>query len=142
MEFSPMSKNEYISHGIGIGTTKCSKEMWNLLALTNRCMFAFENGLDISRLPAHFDKSIQKAAEVSINQTVGGETVLTYMYMNSPWEFYHALRTNEHEHLMLDRKHKGGLQGLVKARCYAWAPGKLSKSESDFIAMHSQDYQI
>ena len=73
---------------------------------------------------------------------VGKEKVITYMNMYSPWKFYYALRDNKHDHLMLDRRHQGGLQGLVKARCYAWEPGDLNKDESGFILMHSQDYQI
>lgn len=139
--FSPKPKDFYKHCGFGLANTKCSFELWNLLSLSSRSMFAFENGLLSDRLPTTFDKTLFFAAESTVNQSLGGKTVMSYMRMNSPWYFYKALLTDKYQHLKLDKWHEGGFLGLVKARCLAWESRKLTKDEKGFILMHSQSYQ-
>ena len=142
--FSPMKKEEYTSLlGFGLGASNIPSETWNLAALSSRCLFAYENKLQIDRLAADFDKKLLHAIKRSINQTLGNKRVSTYMKMDSPWEFYEALKNNKHNHLYVGSFHKGGLPGLVKARCYAWekVSRALTEEEKAFILMHSADYQ-
>lgn len=139
--FSPKEKAFYTHCGFGIGVTPCSFEMWNLLSLSNRAMFAFENELLSDRLPASFDETLIKAAEKTLSQTLGDKRILYYMRLDSPWHLYESLKSNKHANLKLDAWHKGRWQGLVKARCYAWESRKLTKDEKGFVLMHSRRYQ-
>jgi hypothetical protein len=106
-------------------------------------MFAFENGLLSDRLPAKFDQSLYAAAEQTINQPLGDKRVSNFMKLESPWDFYEALKVEDHSHLKLDIWHQEGLQGLVHARCLAWSATnrKLTKDEKGFVLLHSEDYQ-
>jgi hypothetical protein len=143
--FSPMEKSKYVSHGIGIGKMSMTMVEWNLAALSSRCLFSFENRLSAGRLAGDFDSKLLKAIKGSIFQTLGGKRVSFYMGMATPWLFYEALEDNDHGHLKINKFHRGGLKGLVRARCLVWDKAnkisKLTKDEAHFIFMHSQSYQ-
>lgn len=139
--FSPEPKEFYKSHGFGPGNTECSFELWNLLSLSSRCLWGYENGIGSDRLAGTFDKTLLQAAEETINQTLGKRRVSYYMQQESPWFFYEAMTVNNYSHLVLDQWHKNGLQWLVKARCLAWEPRRLTKEENTFIIMHSKNYR-
>ena len=66
--------------------------------------------------------------------------VRTFMRYESPFDFYNELCKSEHHHLKTDIWHKGGMRGLVLARCLAWR-GSLTGEERNFVNMHSQSYQ-
>ena len=139
--FSPNKKEFYKSHGYGPGSTEMSFEEWQLASLTSRCLFGYENGLPVNRLAGEFDKKLLTAVKGSIGQLVGGETVMSYMNLDSPSGFYTALACNPHEHLKIAKFHEGGLLGVVKARCLAWK-GTLTKEEAAYVKMHSMRYQL
>lgn len=139
--FSPEPKAFYKSHGFGPANTECSFEVWNLLSLSSRCLWGYENRLGADRLAGSFDKTLLQAAELTVNQALGSERVTYYMQQKSPWFFYKALKANSHSHLYLDQWHKQGLKGLVEARCYSWSPRKLTAYEEEFISMHSKSYR-
>lgn len=140
MIFSPLPKHKYKHCGYGIGNMNCSMEMWNLLSLSSRCLFGFENGCLSDRLAAKFDPELERAADRTILQELGEKRVRDYMRMGSPWEFYYALKKNPHDHLHLDSYHNFGLIGLVMARCMVWNP-KDKKFSAEYVRIHSAGYQ-
>ena len=140
MIFSPKKKSFYTSHGLGPGNFTCSFEIWNLLSLSSRPLFGYENNCLSNKLAANFDPNLIKAAEQTLMQKLAGTRCSEYMRMESPWPWYEALRNNDHSHLSSASFHKGGLQGLTRARCMVWNPGH-ELYEEEFVLMHSQDYQ-
>lgn len=138
--FSPMEKHRYISHGVGIGAHDLSQEEWNLAALTNRCLFGYENGQSVAKLASNFDPSLIQSVKDTIYQDLGGSMVRTFMRRKSPYDFYHELSLHKHDHLKVDIWHNGGMRGLVLARCLVWR-GNLTPEERSFVNMHSQSYQ-
>lgn len=133
--FSPHDKKFYTDGVLGPGGKSMDLELWNLLSLSSRMLFGWENGQGQNKLEANFHPDLLLAAEHTLLQKLGDKRVRYYMRLDSPWNFYEALKMHNHDHLEVDHWHRGGLQGLVKARCFAWAG-----VSNDFVRMHSLDY--
>ena len=153
INYAPLPRSRYcaVVNGISVGPGRApvSEAEWNLLAVCTRVLFSWED----KRIPAgsrsDFISDVIQAVAVTVNQTVGGESVRSLIERMNPVEFVELFKTSSIDHLDIVQLLGGSelLLMIMKIRVLVWfaarrkvngkiisfSPNQLSEEEEMWV---------
>lgn len=123
--YAPNKRECYVDaeSQLGLGELPLSNVEWNLLAVSSRSLFSWEDSkIPVDVRHADFDLKILAAAKETLRQRVGGHSVKKLVETMTPPELLLWFNSNDIKHLKLTEFWGGSKQYILimEARTLAW----------------------